>query len=79
MLRVLPTTVKRVLQQTEVVTSCVNTVVWMDEIMRKSRRTGELRHLLQKKSLPWVGETRNMYRFWCKKECSLLSAITDLL
>ena len=48
MLRVLPTTVKRVLQQTEVVTSCVNTVVWMDEIMRKSRRTGELRHLLQK-------------------------------
>lgn len=46
MLPVLPTTVKPVLQQTEVVTSCVNTVVWLDEIMRKSRRTGELRHLL---------------------------------
>ena len=36
------------LQQTEVVTSCVNTVVCLDEIMRKSRHTGELRHLLQK-------------------------------
>ena len=63
MLRVLPTTVKPVLQQTEVVTSYVNTVVWLDEIMRKSRHTGGVTSLAAKTSLPWAGGTRNMFRF----------------
>ena len=35
--------------------------------------------LAAKTGLPWAGGTRNMYRFWCKKECSLLSAATWLV
>ena len=38
-------------------------------LMRESRNTRELRHLLQKTktSLPWAGKTRNMYGLCCKK------------
>ena len=54
MLRFLLPTYQTCLAPNQVVAHCVGTDFWLDNIRRESRRTRELRHLLQNKfALGW--------------------------